>query len=963
VNAVFRRFYLLRWKAAALLCLPGVLLAAWYAFGAFARFDMYRRAENAQVPFTLELFHLELFDLLRQDLRHVWLAPAPVPSRIERFTFRIGRAEWEDLKASRGQEEREYSMADLVVDGGRRLPVEVRLLGQKPWHVLYKQMSLKVQLPRGELLDGYRVFTLGNDPTPMVVGEQIMLDLLRERGVLVPRSDFARVVINGTDLGVFRYETQPDESLLRLAHRQPGSMYSGDLPGSAKSEELWDGTERWRKVAWREEPEKEDMSELSRLLSAVKSASIEEFAQLAEHEIDLDAFAWFEAIDIAFGCDQHNYRENHKLYFDPYKGRWEPIAWGFRGFEHDPELNRVENPLLLRLKLVPGYLAKRNQALYELLTTDGSGSAVRARGLALLERIGPELLTDPYWDAYRMLPRVSDFHRQMVRPMNMNRALLVFESELETYERRRAYLIEQLRKNPLWLEQGERAGDATAVSVLVNGEAGAKLEGFRVRWPAAAGEGAQSCSDSGWSVESEDGRVRAEVPAVAMDGARPGAEDVDLVRFEHPIELFAATRVEAREEVDPEHGAVRTRPAPMAYRFVLRSSCAPEAIEAVGFNLATGSRIHSRPATEAILADRPAKQLAARDVPSFAAGEGSAHPWQLPLERPETITLGPGAIDVTETRMFETHQSVRVAPGTALTMAAGASLIFLGPVAFEGTAQAPITIEPAAQHASWGGMIIQGEATRGSSLAYVTARGGSTPLLRQARYPGMINLHDTGRIELRHVVLSDNFGSDDMVHASYVEGLVVEDSRIERAAADGWDIELSSAVLRRIEVLDAGDDAIDLMGARVEVEGSVLAGLRGNGISAGEQSDVSVQDTLIADALVGALAKNASEIDLDGSLLYRTTTGVRIYTRTVRYEGDSKVSADVLFVVDSKRAVQREDGSSLGLDLGRAQLGWPRHDALDHLRDNVLQLETWEGLGGWLARRHKSGAGTAALAP
>jgi hypothetical protein len=248
-------------------------------------------------------------------------------------------------------------------------------------------------------------------------------------------------------------------------------------------------------------------------------------------------------------------------------------------------------------------------------------------------------------------------------------------------------------------------------------------------------------------------------------------------------------------------------------------------------------------------------------------------------------------------------------------------------------------------------------------MSYVSARGGSAPALRQARYPGMINVHDTGRIELRHVTLSDNSGSDDMLHASYVEGFVVEDSRIERAAGDAWDLELSSAVLRRIEVVDAGDDAVDLMGTRAEIEGSVLVGMRGNGISAGELSHVAVQDTLIADALVGALAKNASEIDIDGSLLYRTTTGVRIYKRTVRYEGDSKVSADVLFVVDSKRAVQREDGSMLGLDLGRAQLGWPRHDALDHLRDNVLQLESWEGLGAWLAQRHKGGARTAALAP
>jgi hypothetical protein len=943
------------------LCLPGVLLAAWYSFGAFARFDMYRRFEKLDAQLTLELFHIELFDLLRQDLRHVWLAPAPSPPRIERFAFRVGRAEWEELKASRDQEEREYIKADLVKQGGERLPVEIRLLGQRPWNVLYKQMSLKVQLPRGELLDGYRVFTLSNDPTPMVVGEQIMLDLLRERGVLVPRSDFARVVVNGTDLGVFRYETQPDESLLREANRQPGSMYSGDLPGSAKSEELWDGTERWRKVAWREEPEKEDMSELKRLLTMLKSASVEEFAELARHEIDLKAFAWFEAIDIAFGCDQHNYRENHKLYFDPYKGRWEPIAWGFRGFEHDPELNRVENPLLLRLKLVPGYLALRNQALYELLTTDGSGSAVRARGLALLSRIGPELQTDPYWDAYRMLPRVDELHRQMVRPMNMNRALLVFESEVETYERRRAFLIEQLRKNPLWLHEHPFEGEAMSIDVIVDGEAGAKLEGFRARFSDAQG---QTCTATSWSVVSEDGKAVAQVVSAGAPAVGEAVDqEPDFARFDRPLELFAATRIEAREEADPEHGAVRSRPAPMKYRFMVHAPCKPELLEAVGLNLSTGARIHSRPAPPELLGDQPAKPLHASSTPSFTSGEGSAHPWSLPAAQPETITLGPGVVDVPETRVYETYQTVHVAPGTELRMGAKASLIFLGPVQLDGTAHAPISIVPAAPHAPWGGLVLQGQGTRGARLSHVRARGGSTPEYRATRYPGMIDLHDTGRIELRNVLLSDNAGSDDMLHASYVEGLVVEDARIERAAGDAWDLELSSATLRRVEVLDAGDDALDLMGTRADIEGSVLIGMKGNGISAGEKSRVGVQDTLIADAMVGVLAKNASEVDADGSLLYRTTTGVRIYKRTVRYDGDSKVSADVLFVVDSKRAVQREDGSMLGLDVGRAQLGWPRHDALDHLRDNVLQLRAWDGLPAWISERLAGAGRTAALAP
>lgn len=941
MNAPFRRFYLLRWRAAALLSLPGALLVAWYSFCAFARFDIYRRAEKAHVALSLELFQIELYDVLRQDLRHVWLAQPPEPSKIERFVFQIKRSDWEQLKRSRDQEEREYVAAALLRPGAK-LPVEVRLLGQKPWNVLYRQMSLKVQLPRGELLNGYRVFTLSNDPSPMVVGEQIMLDLLSEQGVLVPRSSFARVIINGTDLGVFRYETQPDESLLRAQRREAGSMYSGDLPASAKSEELWQGVERWRKVAWREENEREDTTELAHLLTMIRQASIEQFADFAEHAIDLDAFARFEAVDIAFGCDQHNYRENHKLYFDPYRARWQPIAWGLRGFEHDPVFNRVENPLMLRLKLVPGYITRRNRALYELLTTGGSGASVRSRGLALFEKIGPELATDPYWDAYRLLPRVGEFERQMVRPMNMNRALLVFESELETYERRRAFLIEELRRNPLWIDRKETQPLAeqtsTVVDILVDGEAGASLEAFRAEWPAG-------CSDPSWQVSRMlDGEESA--PLTALSHAQEA-------RLQAPLELVAATRIEARPDPDPEHGAVRTRSGPMAYRFVVHAQCVPDRIAAVGLSLTTGARVHTRVASSALLADVAQKPLTRSSVPTFTAGEGAANPWTMPQPAPESLTLGPGVVEVPETRIFESHREVQIVAGTRLRMAPGASLVFLGRVRFEGSAEAPIEIERASDK-PWGGIIVQGTRTAGSRFVHVIAHGGSTPKLREGRYPGMINVHDTSQIGFVGSVFSDNTASDDMVHVAYVKDLRIEDSRITGAHFDAWDIELSNAVLRRVTVIEAGDDALDLMGSEIEVSDSVLIGLRGNGVSAGEDSQVTLQDSLIAEATVGLLAKNASKIAVDGTLLFRATTGVRIYKRTVRYEGDSAVNADVLFVVDSKRAVQREDNVLEGLDLGRAQLGLPTGEALDHLRDNVLEVASWQALPDWVAQRRLS---------
>jgi hypothetical protein len=213
----------------------------------------------------------------------------------------------------------------------------------------------------------------------------------------------------------------------------------------------------------------------------------------------------------------------------------------------------------------------------------------------------------------------------------------------------------------------------------------------------------------------------------------------------------------------------------------------------------------------------------------------------------------------------------------------------------------------------------------------------------------MITIHDSHDVAIVGCHFGQNRGSDDVLHAAYVKDLRIEDTTVADGFRDAIDLEFTEAVLRRVKVGHAGDDALDLMGSRVVLADAVLVGLKGNGVSAGEQSEVAVHDTLIADASVGLLAKNDSRIAADGSLIYRATTGVRVYTKTVRFAGDSGVQADVLFVVGSELPVRRDDRGDQGLDIGRVQVRLPRHDSLTHLREDVLAIDDWAELPDWIA--------------
>jgi hypothetical protein len=390
--------------------------------------------------------------------------------------------------------------------------------------------------------------------------------------------------------------------------------------------------------------------------------------------------------------------------------------------------------------------------------------------------------------------------------------------------------------------------------------------------------------------------------------------------------------------------------APVSYDYTIVSPCRPDEVSVEGIHLATNARVRSREAPPDLLArlQLQVEALSPEDVPRLVPGE-TGPPSRVSPHPAETVSLGPGTVRVTGTRVFPLDQQVRIAPGTTLLMGEGASLVFLGPVMAKGTRSAPIRVAKGSAEA-WGGIALQGEGTRGSQLEYVEVSGGSVPEWRLASFPGMVNFHDTEQITLRNCTFSDNEGDGDMVHAAYVEDLKIEDSSARGASADALDIEFSSGILRRMDITGAGDDGLDLMGARVEFSDSVIAGAAGNGISSGEESEVTVRNALVASGGVGVLVKNASRAYLYGSMLFGNGTGVEVYQRTVRFEGENRVTADVLFVVESlKKSIDRKDRARDDLDLGRIQTHLPRGDSLASLKNDVLELSQWDDLPRWLA--------------
>ena len=877
------RLFRISLLSAAMLSLPFVLMAGHYGYRAVTSHYRYNAAVGQDEPLTPELFHLHLHDLLHQDVRRLAMPEGPRNSELPTLNLLLGNGELAELDGNLPPEEGKGAyVTGYLQKGARNYAIKARYRGRRHWHWNYPQKSWKIRLQVGEFFNGRDTLGILNTVSPMPFSEQIILDIAREEGLMTPDYYPVRLRLNGARLGVHFLQTQPDEGLIRSSHRIPGGLFSGSkapIDEQTGVSSLWQDVAHWKKVATSQTEKLKDFHRLEELLSVVKSGDQERFADFADRHLDLDRFALLDALDVIFGNDQHDFHQDHKLYFDPYRARFEPIAWGFGRWRNPSHLNRTDNPLLLRLKELPEYLTLRNKMVLRLLDGPCHPTRIRARADGLFRALRGDQLTDPFWDAYRLLPNLGRYYRQMVRPMDVERQSLVFETIMERYQRRVASVRDELLRPGLtasWQPAGEGRWQGT-VEVTVDGNAGYRLD--TVHAQAIAG-----CREAAFRYRLDRN----------LSG-KPEASEPLLIDYRPALE--PGSMLEARGRVNPLRGAVRAVPIPRSYRIFIEGDCAPAGVTVVATHGISGEAVR----IEALPAKLEVASGSCEGNYAMVPGQIARHPWCAPLASTPLVELGPGKVKIAKDREYGPETTVRILPGTEVRLDKRVSLIFRGKVLAEGTAADPIIFTERKKR--YGGIALQGPGTAGSRFRHVRFEKGRHPEWGLGLYPGLLNIHDTSDILLEHCEFGPNRGADDVLHIAYVSELAMEDVKFEVSAADALDIEFSEGTLANVDVDEAGDECLDLMGSRLNVRDSRFSNCGGSAISAGEESKVNLVDSYLGGGGTGLLVKNASRALVDGVLFHNLKVAVQVQVMSDRYEKRSKLKGDELLVLDCEQAL------------------------------------------------------------
>lgn len=138
-------------------------------------------------------------------------------------------------------------------------------------------------------------------------------------------------------------------------------------------------------------------------------------------------------------------------------------------------------------------------------------------------------------------------------------------------------------------------------------------------------------------------------------------------------------------------------------------------------------------------------------------------------------------------------------------------------------------------------------------------------------------------VEIRHAL------SEDALHFTFVEG-VLDNVKIHSTDGDSVDLDYSKVSADRLWIQDAGKvgsgngDGFDICGSGVNITRSHISGSEDKNVSAGENTWLTLSNSMLTGAEIGVAVKDASYVEISESRIAGADFGVAAYSKKPVFE-------------------------------------------------------------------------------
>jgi spore coat protein CotH len=256
------------------------------------------------------------------------------PDRLIQVEVKMAPEDWHALRISHRVTGEDFSQvvenpylyyqANVVIDGQELGSVGIRKKGFFG-SAISTRPSLKLKLDRyveDQTFRSLSTLTFNNNNQDASRLQSVMVyRFLNRAGIRSPRANFARILVNGEDLGIYTHVESVNKSMIkRLFKKAKGDLWEGYAGDFTESD--------FNRIVhkWGKDEESGTLQPLYDLLQSPDAIPLESFEQL----IDLDAFIslWASEVLIGHWDGYASNRNNYYIYREPKSDLFYFIPWG-----------------------------------------------------------------------------------------------------------------------------------------------------------------------------------------------------------------------------------------------------------------------------------------------------------------------------------------------------------------------------------------------------------------------------------------------------------------------------------------------------------------------------------------------------------------------------------------------------------------------------------------------------------
>ncbi len=766
------------------------------------------------------------------------------PSSLRKVHLFLPEREERRLNHRLPESGRHYVEGALLFPGGDIDKVDLRYRGDTAWHWAFDKRSWRIKTSKDKLWNGVRRLNLIIPKSEAMVEMQLSYALASQLGLLSPRSEVSELFINGKNRGIHVLVEQLGEPFLRSQLRMPGDLYAGELIGDTAIQRwplrLFQMPGAWDKVAINNHFPDEQNVPLQTLCEALALEG-EARSQALAGLLDWEAFARYAVLRAVIQTGHIDEYHNWRLYYDPWKNRFEPVVWDPMGWldtwAPQPDYPEFLVPLFSELDralaLEPRFRLAMER-VWEAFFRSERDQDLLAQCDDLLRSVAQAAVHDPHL-AFAARPLSPDDVREAGE-----KARARIAGYLESLRARKWNAVPRARGRVL---PGDRA-DVLQMEWELTGEASVQA------WIVQGPEGWARRAQCFW--ESSDG-------ATIGAQARPGQADTWLT-LSGPFAPGLRLVEDATRHPNFSHIS-----EPLPQRWRLRVEGVP---------------LHPDPQDFTLYAiDAQGRQQA---LPAGDAAWAGTFSWPAVAEEGPLETLRwSGETTVEGVQVL--RADLEIEAGTTVRLGPGATVIVQGRVTASGRPEAPIRFVRLQDAEPWGAFAIRTERGDGSHLQHVSFEGGSGWKHPLEEYSAMFSVHDVDDLVLEHCRFDRSAIVDDMVHVVYGDNLRFSDCSFDRALSDAVDLDACSGTVERCRFVRSGNDGLDLMMSQVAVLDSVFEECGDKGISVGEGSQLWLEDSRVHGCVFGVQVKDGSAAWIVGGRFANNGTAWDAYRKNWQY--------------------------------------------------------------------------------